>query len=204
MRKLATVLMVSGFVLAFGACPQGAVADDVEDYWFDGQGVSDPSLDGAILPAEAPAGPAAAPGIPDFIYDADSGLMRVVTNGMFITDLVVTYAVAVPDPSSLLAPILMDNGRGGMVAWSAVIFAGKFQAWDGMSNGQSGAGFDVAQFAPGLGAADFGLVEWGGLPVPGQPGTSGFEEVIIIPEPATMALLCFGGMAMLARKRRQR
>jgi len=65
--------------------------------------------------------------------------------------------------------------------------------------------FDLAQFPLGLTHADFGQVEWGSVPVPGEPGASGFSEVMIIPAPATMSLLAVLGMGMgMGLRRRSR
>ncbi len=210
MRKLATVLMVSGLVLAFGSVPQSAKADDVEGYWFSGAGVSDPSLGGSILPAEAPTGD------PQFIYDRGTGIMRTVTNGHFLTEIVVpgpgqdtpiTDPVTPRDPSWLpsmrLPAGVIVNGRFEIVVWDGTYFAGKFQAFDKLSEGADGE-FVLAQWDVGLSASDFGPVEWGSLPVSGGTGINGLGVVQVegVPEPATMALLTIGGL-MLARKRRR-
>jgi len=133
---------------------------------------------------------------PEFVYDAETGVMRVRANGHFITDIVVPG----PDGVSLL-PGLVLNFRTppGAVLWDSRNFRGKFQAWDGASNGADGE-FDLARFPLGLTAADFGEVEWGGVPIPGEPGESGVTDVIIIPEPATIGLLALGALAMLRRR----
>ena len=128
--------------------------------------------------------------------------MVVHTNGMFITDIVVD-GPETPTPISALPAAPGLNGRTLFYGWSSSFFRGKFQAFEGFSNGLE-TDFDIAQFAAGLDAADFGPVEWGGLPVAGEPGVSGFETVIIVPEPATMALLSLGGLIVLARRRRRK
>ena len=199
MRKLAAVLVVSGFVLVFGACPQGAVAEDIQDYWFTGEGVNQPSLEGSILPAE---GPTADPIIE---YDAVTGLMRVLSQGNWLVAIIVdgpalptTFLLVTPTP-----PGFELNNRGGGSKWISTEFAGKLQAYDDFGGGKDGD-FDLAMYVPGLGPDAFGVVEWGATPVVGEPGTSGFTTVTIVPEPATMALLGLGGMAMLTRKRRRR
>jgi len=135
---------------------------------------------------------------PNFVYDVDSGIMRVMPNGHFITDMV----VPAPEGASLLPDGLSFNSRGDFVLWQGQNFRGSFQAYDGASNGGDGV-FDLARFPLGLTHADFGQVHWGALPIPGEPGIDGFSDVIIIPEPATMALLALGGLAALRRRRRQ-
>ena len=100
-------------------------------------------------------------------------------------------------------PLLRANSRGGFVWWTAQNFRNKFQAFDGGSNGQD-LPFDLAQFPVGLGASDFGEVEWGGVPDLTGRGESGFADVTVLPEPATMSLLALGGMVVLARKRRRK
>ena len=138
---------------------------------------------------------------PEFVYDADTGVMTVVPNGHFISDIVVHGIEA----DSGLLPFPGPNSRGGFVLWEARNFRGKFQAFDGAVNGEDGD-FDLAQFAPGLTAADFGQVEWAGWAVPNAPGGAdgGWADVTIIPEPATLALLSLGGIAIMARRRRRK
>jgi len=115
---------------------------------------------------------------PIFQYDAVSGVMRVIPNGHFITDLVVTGPDA-PSPVSLLPTGLTYNSRGDWVVWMSSIYPGKFKAYDGMSNGQDNV-FDLARYLPGLGPGHFSLVEWGGA-IAGGPGECGFAAVTIGP-----------------------
>jgi hypothetical protein len=75
----------------------------------------------------------------------------------------------------------------------------------------------IALYAMGLGAEDFGqgevgqqlgAVQWNAT-VWDETGTvatvvSGFTDVTIVPEPATMGLLVLGGLGVLARRRRRR
>jgi len=134
---------------------------------------------------------------PKFIYDVETGIMTVDTNGHFITDIV----LPAPEGVSLLPEGLSFNSRGDFALWQAQNFRGSFQAYDGASNGGDGI-FDLARFPLGLTHADFGQAHWGALPVPNEPGIDGFSDVIVIPEPATMALLALGGMALALRRRR--
>jgi len=139
---------------------------------------------------------------PQFTYDVNTGVMRVIANGHFISDIVVPgLGVEGGLPTSLLPEGQTFNSRGGLVLWSGDYFVNKFSAFDGTRSGMDGE-YDLAQWDTGLTAADFGEVEWGGRPIVGQPGESGFADVTIVPEPATMALLALGGMVIALRRRR--
>jgi len=107
---------------------------------------------------------------PAFIYDAETGVMFVWAHGHYITDIVVPG----PAPLESLLPPFLINSRDGFVLWRSEYFRGKFQAYDAINNGQDGE-FALARYAPGY--HSFGEIEWGAVPVPGQPGESGVTQV---------------------------
>ena len=120
---------------------------------------------------------------PIYHYDVETGLMRVLANGNYVTDIV----LAGPEPETVLlgigAPLI--NDRGGTVLWQGgVYFAGKLQAYDAANNGMSGE-FDLAQYLPGLNVDDFGLSQWGAVPVVGEAGEGGFTTVTTTVVPGT-------------------
>ena len=160
-----------------------AVADDVVWAIINTDGNLDPSA--ADLPA------------PIFQYDPVSGLMTVVTNGHFLTEIVVpgtgertpgegTPEVELPRdplllPSSRMPVGSVYNSRGECTKWeNPQYFSGKFKAFEKYSEGLDGE-FPLAQWATGLTEADFGLVQWGSNPNPGFPGDQGTSEVTFSP-----------------------
>ena len=178
---------------------------------------------------EASAGPIAAASadsdgpMPQFIYDAATGIMTVQTNGHFLTDIVIP-GPGDPDPvdgegntlprtDDLFPKTLLPghdapggvsfNSRSGVNIWNNKYFLGKFQAYDNNLQGTDGE-FELSLWFTGLSEGDFGVVEWSSVPVPGETGVGGEGVVTVVPEPATMALLGLGGMIIMARRRRRK
>jgi hypothetical protein len=168
--------------------------------------------------AAAAAGePAAAPGdAPEFVYDATTGEMIVITNGHYMTEMVINFT----DDQSGAWPDLLLNGsflngkpitfpRVDEVNYGGQWFAGAWQMFDNFSNGDTGdhepngAATNpdgqmllLSQLPLGMGEADFGVVSWGDF-----DGAAGDEIVSIVPEPGTMLLLA-GICSLLVWRRR--
>ena len=140
---------------------------------------------------------------PIFEYNPGSGEMRVISDHWLIGMI-----VEGPEPGGTSLPgFTPDNGRGEMVLWSATYFSGKLQCLDALFHGlvfteANLPGLVFATYATGLGASDFGPVEWNASPTPGS-SAGGFVPVTVIPEPGTMALLAIGGLGALLRRRRK-
>ena len=176
-RWIAAVVLVGCFVAV--APTQGAVISELGDW------------DYVIQSSE---------GVPAFQYHPGTGEMKVLND-----EYLIGMMVPGPVPLSVTLPpgFVQDNGRGQPAYWNSQYFEGELNCWETMFNGQVLSDFVFATYELGLGAADFGKVEWSANPDPLLPGTGGFVDVIIIPEPGTMALLAIGGLGALVRRRRK-
>jgi len=125
---------------------------------------------GALVPVSA--------SDPVFRYDPGTGVMTLVTGGLYITDIVVPG----PTPETVLVPFgdLLENDLDQMVKWDGMAnFAGKLQLYDTMDHGMSGE-YALARYPAGLTADDFGDVQWGGY----RPAyISGYGIVTTVFEP---------------------
>jgi len=112
---------------------------------------------------------------PIFQYNPATGVMSLLTNGHHISEIVVRG----PAPETLLVDLsaMLTNDRGQTVLWQGrKYFYDSMQLYDATSSGMSGV-YDLARYATGLTAADFGDVEWGAIVAAGQAGISGHATV---------------------------
>jgi hypothetical protein len=124
---------------------------------------------------------------PDFVYDLTTGEMTVDTKGGSL----LSWLIEGPEAASTAA---LPGG-----SWWQDYFRGKEQWADSGLGGVSGSAVDVATYAPGLSAGDFGIVTY----LDDTLDTGGWTTVSVVPEPATLALLGLGGLALAAGRRRR-
>jgi len=91
----------------------------------------------------------------------------------------------------------IETYNGTMSAWTQQYFQGKEQ-WIATFGAAEGGPHQIATYATGLTKADFpGYVPFTLL----SGGPIGYSEVVVVPEPATMAMLAMGCLGMIIRRR---
>lgn len=134
--------------------------------------------------------------VADVVYDPSDGSLKLKVNTGTVQAalLVQTGSGNISSTTTASLPLYL----GIVPAWTYTYFNGKMQYTDG-TLGLGGAPIGVGEYLiatllPNLDASAFGTVEYGS-----SAGTQ-FTAVSVIPEPASLAVLAMGGLAIRRRR----